>query len=152
MPETIEKVEPKPIDLGEYKFGFHDDVTPIASTGKGPTEAAVREMSQIKGEPEWMLDFRLKSLNIYNSMDVPNWVPDISGLDMANIVTYVRPKTAMKGEWDEVPEEIKSTFDRLGIPEADLAHPHSQRRARRRALSAPGSQPARTFHIDTVTP
>ena len=73
MPETIEKVEPKPIDLGEYKFGFHDDVTPIASTGKGPTEAAVREMSQIKGEPEWMLDFRLKSLETFNKMPMQKW-------------------------------------------------------------------------------
>ena len=58
---TEERVEPKPIDLGEYKFGFHDDVEPVLSTGKGLNEGVIRELSAAKGEPEWMLEFRLKS-------------------------------------------------------------------------------------------
>ena len=66
MTETNEKVEPKPIDLGEYKYGFHDDVTPVFSTGKGISEDVVRAMSAEKGEPEWMLEFRLKSLETFN--------------------------------------------------------------------------------------
>ena len=60
-----ERVEPKPIDLGEYKFGFHDDVQPILSTGKGLNEAVIRELSAAKGEPEWMLEFRLKSYETF---------------------------------------------------------------------------------------
>ena len=68
MTETNEKVEPKPIDLGEYKYGFHDDVTPVFSTGKGISEDVVRAMSAEKGEPEWMLEFRLKSLETFNKM------------------------------------------------------------------------------------
>ena len=60
-----ERVEPKPIDLGEYKFGFHDDVEPILSTGKGLNEGVIRELSAAKGEPEWMLEFRLKSYETF---------------------------------------------------------------------------------------
>ena len=119
MPETIEKVEPKPIDLGEYKFGFHDDVTPIASTGKGPTEAAVREMSQIKGEPEWMLDFRLKSLETFNKMPMQKWGADLSEIDFDEIIYYQKPTDKPARSWDDVPEKIKETFERIGIPEAE---------------------------------
>lgn len=85
----------------------------------GLTEDIVREIWSKKKEPKWMLEFRLKSLKIYNDMGLPSWIPDISGLQMENIVTYVRPKVDMRGNWDEVPEDIKSTFDRLGIPEAE---------------------------------
>ena len=69
MTETNEKVEPKPIDLGEYKYGFRDDVTPVFSTGKGISEDVVRAMSAEKGEPEWMLEFRLKSLETNYNWD-----------------------------------------------------------------------------------
>lgn len=85
----------------------------------GLTEEVIREISANKNEPEWMLEFRLKALEIYNRLDVPEWVPDISELDMDNIVTYVRPKTEMKEDWADVPENIKGTFDLLGIPEAE---------------------------------
>lgn len=66
-----------------------------------------------------MQNFRLESLQIYNNMQVPDWGPSIEGLDIDNIVTYVRPNTKMKGSWDEVPEDIKDTFERLGIPQAE---------------------------------
>mgnify|MGYP006964170492 CR=1 FL=1 len=66
-----------------------------------------------------MLDFRLKSLDIFNHMEYPDWGPDISELDMDNIVTYVRPNAQMKADWNDVPDDIKDTFDRLGIPEAE---------------------------------
>ena len=62
-----ERVEPKPIDLGEYKFGFHDDVEPVLSTGKGLNEDVIRELSAAKGEPEWMLEFRLKSYETFKN-------------------------------------------------------------------------------------
>ncbi len=72
-----------------------------------------------KNEPEWMTEFRLKSLEIFNSKPIPTWGADLSELDMDNIVTYVRPKTDLNASWDDVPEEIKDTFDRLGIPKAE---------------------------------
>ena len=81
MSEINEKVEPQPIDLGEYKFGFHDDVKPIYSTGKGLNEAVIRELSAAKGEPEWMLDFRLKSLETFNKMPMQTWGADLSDID-----------------------------------------------------------------------
>lgn len=86
---------------------------------QGLTAAIVRRISQQKQDPEWMAKLRLKSLEIYNSLPVPDWGPSIAGLNIDNIATYVRANTDMKSSWDEVPEEIKDTFDRLGIPEAE---------------------------------
>lgn len=86
---------------------------------QGLTAAIVRSISQQKQDPEWMAKLRLKSLEIYNSLPVPDWGPSIAGLNIDNIATYVRANTDMKNSWDEVPEEIKDTFDRLGIPEAE---------------------------------
>jgi len=95
----------------EFKYSYKAD--------EGLTPEIVRQISREKNEPQWMTDFRLKSLEIYNSIAVPPWGPDISELDMDNIVTYVKPNTDMKGTWEEVPEEIKNTFDLLGIPQAE---------------------------------
>ncbi len=86
---------------------------------EGLTEEIVRQISEEKHDPEWMLDFRLKSLEIYNQTPVPDWGPPIDGLDMDRISTYVRSKSDMVGSWDEVPEDIKNAFDKLGIPEAE---------------------------------
>ena len=72
-------------ELEEYKFGFHDDVEPVFSTGDGLTEDVVREISRVKGEPEWMLDFRLKSLEQFNKMPMQEWGPDLSDIDFSNI-------------------------------------------------------------------
>ena len=85
----------------------------------GLTEEVVRDISKRKHDPDWMLDFRLKSLDVYNSLNLPTWGPDISRLNMDEIVTYVKPNAKLVGSWDEVPEDIKSTFDRLGIPDAE---------------------------------
>ncbi len=85
----------------------------------GLTKDIVEQISKEKNDPEWMHDFRLKALDIYNSMDVPDWGPSLSGLDMNNIVTYVRPNTTMSAKWSDVPKDIKDTFDRLGIPKAE---------------------------------
>ena len=121
MPEN-ERVEPKPIDIGDYQFGFHDDVKPIASTGKGPTKEAVREISRIKGEPEWMLDFRLKSLEIFYKMPMQEWGPDLTGIDFDDIIYYQKPTDKPARSWEEVPEKIKDTFEKIGIPEAERAY------------------------------
>ena len=82
-------------------------------------DRSLEKISREKHDPEWMLEFRLKSLDIYNKLQVPNWGPSIDGLNMDNIVTYVRPNTNMQGKWEDVPEDIKDTFDRLGIPQAE---------------------------------
>jgi Fe-S cluster assembly protein SufB len=86
---------------------------------EGLTPKIVLELSEEKNDPEWMRDFRLHSLEIYNKKKVPDWGPSIEGLNMDQIVTYVRPNTKMQGSWDEVSEEIKDTFERLGIPQAE---------------------------------
>ncbi len=86
---------------------------------EGLTADIVKKLSEEKNDPEWMREFRLKSLELYNQIPVPDWGPSIDGLNMDNIVTYVRPNTKMHADWDEVPEEIKKTFELLGIPEAE---------------------------------
>lgn len=85
----------------------------------GLTPEIVEKISKEKNDPAWMQQFRLQSLQIYNSLQVPNWGPDIEDLDMDNIVTYVRPKSKMSAKWSEVPKDIKDTFERLGIPQAE---------------------------------
>lgn len=86
---------------------------------KGLTEDIIRDISKEKNEPQWMLDFRLESLKIYKSKPVPTWGADLSELDVENIVHYVKPDTNLSTSWDDVPEDIKNTFERLGIPEAE---------------------------------
>lgn len=86
---------------------------------EGLTAEIVRQISDEKQDPEWMRDFRMKSLERYHSMAAPNWGPSLEGLDMNNIVTYVRPDTHMSANWEEVPQEIKKTFELLGIPQAE---------------------------------
>ena len=106
--EERKKTQVADMDRGVYDIKNDFEYSYIADAGL--TEDIIREIWSNKNEPEWMLEFRLKSLEIYNRMGIPNWIPDISGLDMANIHTYVKPKVDMKENWDEVPEEIKSTF------------------------------------------
>ncbi|MBM7643238.1 Fe-S cluster assembly protein SufB [Streptococcus loxodontisalivarius] len=117
-----EKVEPKPIDLGEYKYGFHDDVTPVFVTERGISPDVVRAMSKEKGEPEWMLDFRLKSLETFNKMPMQEWGPDLSGIDFDALTYYQKPTDKPARTWDDVPDKIKETFERIGIPEAERAY------------------------------
>ena len=100
-----------------YDIKNHD--VPVYKAQQGLTEEIIRDIAKQKHDPEWMLDFRLKSLETYNKMALPSWGPDLSELDMDEIVTYVRPDAKMTGNWKEVPEDIKDTFDRLGIPEAE---------------------------------
>ena len=86
---------------------------------KGLTSEIIKEISKQKNDPEWMKEFRLKALEVYEKLKLPTWGPDLSELNMDEIATYVRPKSKMTGNWDEVPEDIKNTFDKLGIPEAE---------------------------------
>ena len=86
---------------------------------KGLTAEIINEISKQKNDPDWMREFRLKALQVYENLELPTWGPDLSELNMNEIATYVRPKTKMTRNWEEVPEDIKNTFDKLGIPEAE---------------------------------
>ena len=86
---------------------------------KGLTREIVEEISKQKNDPDWMREIRLKALETYNKLELPTWGPDLSELNMDEIATYVRPKTKLNNSWDDVPDDIKNTFDKLGIPEAE---------------------------------
>ena len=101
-------------------YDITDAVNSDIEVESGLTSAIVAQISEEKHDPDWMREVRQKSLKIYQELKIPEWGPPIDGLNMDNIVTYVRPKTDMKGTWDEVPEDIKNTFERLGIPQAEL--------------------------------
>jgi Fe-S cluster assembly protein SufB len=103
----------------EYKYGFHDEEDYVFKSGKGLTEELVREMSKMKGEPEWMLEKRLHALKVFNEKPMPQWGGELNEIDFANIHYYVRPSEKSEKNWDDVPEYIKNTFDKLGIPEAE---------------------------------
>ena len=113
----------------EYKYGFKDEDISVFKTQKGLSEEVIREISKIKNEPEWMLEFRLKAYEKFLELDNPSWGPDLSEIDFSEYTYYIRPSDKIGTTWEEVPETIKDTFDRLGIPEAEkkfLAGVHTQ--------------------------
>lgn len=114
-----ERTEVQDIDRSLYDFRYEEKDSDFYKIKEGLTPEIVEEISDKKNDPQWMRDFRLKALEIYHKTDIPNWGPDISDLNMDNIVTYVKPKTKMSADWEEVPEDIKNTFEKLGIPEAE---------------------------------
>ncbi|ACT03229.1 Fe-S cluster assembly protein SufB [Paenibacillus sp. JDR-2] len=106
-------------EMEDYKYGFRDEHKAVFQSGKGLTEEIVRTISEMKNEPQWMLEFRLKSLEQFNKMPMPNWGGDMADLDFNDIQYYVKPSEKQGKTWEEVPQEIKETFDKLGIPEAE---------------------------------
>lgn len=109
------------IDLNnsDYEYGFHDDIEPKYSTGRGLTEETVRQISAEKNEPQWMLDYRLKSYKLYKKLPMPNFGPDLSKLDLKNMLYYQKMTDRKYRDWNDVPDKMKETFDRLGVPEAE---------------------------------
>ena len=105
--------------LGEYKYGFSNPDTSVFNTGRGLNADVVAQISAMKGEPQWMLDFRLKALAHFQSRPIPTWGPDLSNLNLDDLIYYVKPSDKEGRSWDDVPDDIKKTFDRLGIPEAE---------------------------------
>ena len=107
-------------DVDRSLYDFRDDESRgFYRMEEGLTEEIVLQISREKKDPDWMRDFRLKCLDLYNRMEVPDWGPSIDGLDMDRITNYVRSRSEMKGDWNEVPDEIKNTFEKLGIPQAE---------------------------------
>jgi Fe-S cluster assembly protein SufB len=105
--------------IGDYQYGFKDPETYVFKSRKGLDREIVEQISAMKGEPDWMLAYRLKALEHFEQRPMPNWGGDISKLDLDNIYYYVKPAEAESKSWDDVPDTIKNTFDKLGIPEAE---------------------------------
>ena len=111
------KTQVEEINRNIYDFKNKDEYD--YKIKKGLTKEIVLEISKQKNDPDWMRDIRLKALEEYQKIDLPTWGPDLSELDMNDIATYVRPKSKLNTSWDDVPDDIKNTFDKLGIPEAE---------------------------------
>lgn len=105
--------------LGNYEYGWHDSDAAGMSAQRGLSEAVVRNISVLKNEPEWMLDLRLKGLNLFGKKPMPTWGSDLTGIDFDNIKYFVRSTEKQATSWDDLPEDIKRTYDKLGIPEAE---------------------------------
>lgn len=103
----------------DYQYGFHDKDVSVYKTQKGINAQIVEEISRIKGEPDWMREFRLKSFEMFTKKPMPKWGPDLSELHFEDYTYYIRPSEKMMNKWEDVPETIKNTFDKLGIPDAE---------------------------------
>lgn len=119
MAEFQEKKKTYVEDIERALYDIKDVDRSAYKSRSGLTEDIICDISKRKNDPDWMLEFRLKALETYEKTPLPTWGPDISELNMDDIVTYVQPNAKMTGDWKEVPEDIKNTFDRLGIPEAE---------------------------------
>ena len=114
-----EKTKVNEIDRSLYDFRYEEKDEEFYKIRAGLDDSIVEKLSADKEDPEWMKEFRLKSLHLFNSINEPEWGPDIRDLDMQKIVTYVKAKTDMATSWEDVPDDIKNTFEKLGIPEAE---------------------------------
>ena len=111
------KTQVTDIDRSLYDFRYEEDERDFFDSGITPD--IIKEISEEKNDPEWMKDFRLRSLDIYSRTPMVKWGASIEGLDVDNIVTYIRPKSRMNTDWNDVPDDIKNTFEKLGIPQAE---------------------------------
>jgi Fe-S cluster assembly protein SufB len=116
---TIEELNPGLKGLGNYKYGWSDSDAAGVSARRGLSEEVVRDISGRKGEPQWMLDLRLKGLKLFGKKPMPSWGSDLTGIDFENIKYFVKSTEKQASSWEELPEDIRNTYDRLGIPEAE---------------------------------
>ena len=105
--------------LGVYEFGWHDKDTAGETAKRGINEAVVKNISDLKSEPEWMLERRLRGFDYFGKKPMPSWGSDLSGIDFDNIKYFVRSTERQAATWEELPDEIKNTYEKLGIPEAE---------------------------------
>lgn len=117
VPQKTKKIINDTFD--QYKFGFKTETSSVYKSPKGLNEEVIRQISKQKNEPDWMLEYRLKAFEIFKKKPMPDWGADLSELDFENIHYYIRPQDREKRSWDDVPQEIKDTFEKLGIPEAE---------------------------------
>ncbi|HET6482030.1 MAG TPA: Fe-S cluster assembly protein SufB [Actinoplanes sp.] len=119
MTDQIVSQEEHLAALGKYEYGWADNDAAGAVAQRGLSEAVVRNISTLKNEPEWMLNLRLKGLRLFDRKPMPNWGADLTGIDFQNIKYFVRSTEKQAASWEDLPEDIKATYDRLGIPEAE---------------------------------
>ena len=113
-------IKPKDLDLGKgYRYGWHDESTSINEPKRGLSEDVVADISKLKGEPDWMMRKRLKAYKHFTERPMPNWGGDLTEIDFDNIYYYIKPTEGQVKSWDELPEDIKNTYVKLGIPEAE---------------------------------
>ena len=105
--------------VGDYKYGFKTETKSVLTTGKGLSEEVVRKISETKKEPDWMLEFRLKAYHSFLKQENPKWGPDLSSVTFDEYTYYIKSTEQTENTWENVPTEIKDTFDKLGIPEAE---------------------------------
>lgn len=113
------RAKPESVDIGAYKYGFRDPEQFVFKARRGLDQEIVEQISGHKSEPEWMREFRLRSLQVFGSKPLPMWGADLTDIDFSNIYYYLKPTEKQSRTWDDVPEDIKNTFDKLGIPEAE---------------------------------
>ena len=118
---TIDERNPELEGIGRYEFGWADSDVAGATAKRGLSEEVVRNISDLKSEPQWMLDLRLKGLKLFHRKPMPTWGSDLGGIDFDNIKYFVRSSEKQAATWDDLPEDIKNTYDKLGIPEAEKA-------------------------------
>src|SRR6187401_2767636 len=116
---TIEELNPELKGIGRYEYGWADKTDAGAEAVRGINDAVVRNISSKKNEPQWMLDLRLKGLKLFHRKPMPTWGSDLSSIDFDNIKYFVRSSEKQAASWEDLPEDIKNTYDRLGIPEAE---------------------------------
>ena len=116
---TMTTSHPELEGLGKYEYGWSDPDAAGASAKRGLNEDVVRDISNKKSEPQWMLELRLKGLSLFDKKPMPNWGSDLSGIDFDNIKYFVRSSEKQAQSWEDLPADIKNTYDRLGIPEAE---------------------------------
>ncbi|MCO8276330.1 Fe-S cluster assembly protein SufB [Actinoplanes sp. TRM 88003] len=119
MTDQIVSQEEHLAALGKYEYGWADADVAGAAAQRGLSEAVVRNISALKSEPEWMLNLRLKGLRLFDRKPMPNWGADLTGIDFQNIKYFVRSTEKQAASWEDLPEDIKATYDKLGIPEAE---------------------------------
>ncbi len=116
---TSAAIHPELDDIGTYKYGWHDADSAGINARRGLSEEVVRDISALKNEPQWMLEMRLKGLRLFDKKPMPTWGADLSGIDFDNIKYFVRSTEKQAASWEDLPADIRNTYDRLGIPEAE---------------------------------
>jgi len=118
-PDERVNARPENVDLGSYKFGWHDPVNSVFTPKRGLSHDVVEEISAMKGEPEWMRQYRHKALDYFYRRPMPSWGSDLSGIDFDNIFYFLRATEKQADSWEDLPADIRDTYDKLGIPEAE---------------------------------
>src|SRR5690606_10635069 len=119
MSTNIEELNPGLKDIGRYEYGWSDSDAAGESAKRGLNEEVVRDISDRKDEPQWMRDLRLKSLRRFGKKPMPSWGSDLTGIDFQNIKYFVKSTENQASSWEDLPEDIRNTYDKLGIPEAE---------------------------------